>query len=109
MHPLCNQNTINEMQRISNQFYADACRLGFHNYIEFCGLHNEFIKMCQETMDSGEDFVETNIHSENKGLTAYSYNGDYLAEKLSCVFGSTFENNKNFKNAFMKKLGFTKK
>lgn len=106
MPELNSKESLNKMQDISNAFYQRAIALGIHPFIEFAGMMNEFIKMGLQTLEAGKDFTQTSIHSDAPGLVAYSFNGDYLAEKFECIFGKTFLDSKEFKLAFLEKMGF---
>lgn len=79
------QETITKMQSISSLFYRLAIQCGNHAFIEFCGLMNEYINMCQTTLDSGKDFTMCNVHT-GQGLVIEEYQADYLGEKFSCIF-----------------------
>ena len=106
MHELNSKDSLNKMQEISSTFYYQAVQLGIHPFIEFAGMMNEYIKMANQSWDKGVDFTQTNIHSDAPGLVAYGFNGDYLAEKFECIFGKTFFDSKEFKLAFLEKMGF---
>ena len=82
------QETINKMYEVSNTFYRGAIGTGNHAFIEFCGLMNEYIKICQMSLDAGIDFTKTNIHC-GKSLVFAKHNKDYLLEKLECIYGTS--------------------
>lgn len=105
-HTLASVATIHKMQEVSNEFYRKAIQIGNHPFIEFAGLMNEYIKMCTQTWDKGIDFTQAHVHSDQPGLEAHSWNGAYLAEKFSCIFDKTFQDNEEFKEAFIKGMGF---
>lgn len=74
------------MTRIAAGFYANAVQVNNHAFVEFCGLMNEYIKICQQTMDADIDFTECTGHG-SKRLIMKPYNINYIREKLYCIFG----------------------
>lgn len=76
---------LTEMEKASLCFYYSAVRIGNHPFIEFAGLMNEYIKMCQAAHEKGIDFSDCNTHSE-KDLPMKGYQRDYINEKLECIF-----------------------
>lgn len=74
------------MQKASDLFYGMAIRVGCHNFIEFTGLMNEYIKMCEKANDAGIDFNECNVHTGG-ALPMAPHNLVYLREKLECIYG----------------------
>lgn len=76
-----------QMRNLSSGFYSGACRIGNHPFIEFCGLMNEYIKMCEEAFDRGEDFTEFSTH-RGQHLEMKPHNLKYIREKLDCIFGN---------------------
>ena len=84
------QGTIRDMRGISSLFYNLAVQCGNHAFIEFCGLMNEYINMCQETLNTGVDFTMCNIHT-GQGLVIEEYQADYLGEKFSCIFAGSLK------------------
>ena len=79
---------IADMKAVSAMFYYSAVGCGNHAFIEFTGLMNEYITMCEQTVGAGEDFTECNTHV-GKPLVHKDHNLRYLAEKLECIYGST--------------------
>lgn len=92
------------MQEASNAFYYAAIRIGCHPFIEFAGLMNEYIKLCQQAHKAGIDFTNANAHSGN-ALPMEDYNAEYLAEKLECIYGPTLQQNLKLRRAFLVRLG----
>jgi hypothetical protein len=78
---------LKAMSAASTEFYRQAVYCGVHAFIEFAGLMNEYIKMCEEAHARGIDFSTCNTHGEHE-LPAEQYHIDYLAEKLDCILGS---------------------
>lgn len=87
------EQELDGLQEICNQFYVKAQYTGVHAFIEFCGLTNEFMKICQQTLDEEIDFNDCNIHL-GKPMKVYDFNLEYIAEKFSCIFGSSLREDK---------------
>src|SRR5579859_3049449 len=73
------------MRAVSSSFYSAACHIGNHPFIEFTGLMNEYIKVCQEAHDNGIDFTQFNTHSGQE-LPMKPHHINYINEKLECIF-----------------------
>lgn len=74
------------MESVSHSFYFEATRIGNHAFIEFCGLMNEYIKICRMNMENGIDFTQANTHTGQPMIFA-PYHAEYLLEKLDCIYG----------------------
>jgi hypothetical protein len=81
---------IAKMRELTAAFYPRACVIGCHAFIEFTGLMNEYIKLCEEALAQGIDFTEASIHG-GKSLPMQSYQRDYLNEKLECIYGRSLD------------------
>lgn len=80
------------MHRASGAFYRDAVRIGCHPFIEFTGLMNEYIKLCEAALAQGIDFTEASIHGSGQSvLPMRSFHREYLREKLECIYGHSLE------------------
>lgn len=90
---------IDKMQSVSSSFYVAATRTGCHGFIEFCGLMNEYIKICEQSLKDGVDFSSANKHNE-RALSVQPFNIDYIVEKLDCIFGPAIRANPETKAAF---------
>lgn len=77
------------MRAVSDNFYAGAVRVGVHAFIEFCGLMNEFIKLCEEAHAKGIDFTMANVHTDQH-LPFQPHHIAYVYEKLECIYGEPF-------------------
>ncbi len=77
---------ITKMKAISGNFYRQAINCGNHAFIEFCGLMNDYINMCEAALAQGIDFRECNTHS-GIAMPMMDYQAKYLAEKLDCIYG----------------------
>jgi len=96
---------IPAMRQVADRFYYSAQQTKCHGFLEFCGLMNEYIKLCQQAHDAGIDFTNTNVHS-GLPLPMETYNAAYMAEKIGCIFGPTLHTNQAVMVAFLSKLGF---
>lgn len=83
---------ISGMRAASGAFYRDAVRIGNHPFIEFTGLMNEYIQLCQAALAQGVDFTETSAHgSGHSALPMQSHHRKYLSEKLECIYGVSLD------------------
>lgn len=80
---------LDRMQYASNVFYSHATRAGCHAFLEFCGLMNEFIKLCHEANKTGDAWIHANVHGAGH-LPFRPHHIDYLREKLECIYGVPF-------------------
>lgn len=85
-------NCLAAMRAISNRFYGAAVHLNNHTFIEFTGLINEYILVCQEHADKGIDFTRLSAHG-GRTLELKSFQVEYLQEKLTCIFGPQWKTN----------------
>lgn len=76
---------LQEMKKASDAFYAAAVKIGNHPFIEFTGLMNEYIGVCQGAHKAGIDFTDCSTHS-GQDLPMASYQVKYVNEKLECIF-----------------------
>ena len=79
------KDTLDSMRQVSHTFYQSAIAIGNHPFIEFTGLINEYIKLCEECFAMGIDFSQCNIHAGNN-LPISNHSIDYIEEKLECIF-----------------------
>jgi len=79
------QMMILRMSEASSQFYTAAIRIGCHPFIEFTGLMNEYIKICQRAHADGIDFTQCNKHAGHH-LPMMPFEVGYINEKLECIF-----------------------
>lgn len=95
---------ITKMRLVATSFYPAAQHTNCHAFIEFTGLMNEFIDICERTRAAGIDFTLSNTHGEH-ALLVEDYNIGYLAEKLDCILGPTLRTHPEAAAIFMEKLG----
>ena len=95
---------LEKMKAVCQTFYWQAADTGCHTFIEFAGLMNEFIKVCEQSAAAGVDFANASTHT-GKPLVVYTYNATYIVEKLDCVFGPTIKSSPEVRAEFAKILG----
>lgn len=71
---------LSRMRSTAGAYYTSAVGIGVHRFLEFAGLLNEYIKVCQEMVDNGQDFV-------TEPLMLRRHNRMYIEEKLECILG----------------------
>ncbi len=94
---------LRKMSAVASRFYGQAVMTGVHAFIEFNGLMNEFIKVCQRANEKGVDFAAANTHS-SISLPFEDYNVAYLAEKLNCIYGPELLGNDELRRVFISEL-----
>jgi hypothetical protein len=77
---------LKQMRLASDVFYLHATRIGCHPFIEFTGLLNEYIKICEVAQDKDIDFTQSNAHT-GRALPIEKHHVAYLGEKLGCIYG----------------------
>ena len=80
------RDCIKKMQNVSDAFYQGAINTGNHAFIEFCGLMNEYIKVCYDALNEGIDFTMANKHT-GQALPLKMHHSAYLGEKIGCIYG----------------------
>lgn len=92
------------MRHASKVFYALACRAENHAFIEFTGLLNEYLKLCELAHREGRDFTRANVHTGAPlVLEAKEHDAEYLGEKFGCVFETTFAGRPELIDAFCRR------
>jgi len=94
--PIERDRMIRKMKLASDEFYRHAVEIGFHQFIEFAGFMNEFIKSCEKMHTQGVDFATAALDVE-------PHNAAYVGEKMGCIYGPTLSRPANMK-AFLKGL-----
>lgn len=79
------EHALQEMRQVTDDFYRSAVKIGNHPFIEFAGLMHEYIQACELAHRQGIDFSDCSIHS-GKQLPLLPTMGDYINEKLECIF-----------------------
>jgi hypothetical protein len=78
-----------KMSNAASEFYASATMIGNHPFIEFTGLINEYISLCQQAHLKGVDFTDCSIHTGIK-LPMKNHHKLYIQEKLDCIYSGQF-------------------
>lgn len=97
---------LKHMKTVSGHFYTSAVIIQCHAFIEFTGLMNEYINICQNAHQSGQRFMFANKHSEEP-LSIRPHQIKYLADKFDCIFGPMLKNPEN-RMIFLKAMGWKK-
>jgi hypothetical protein len=75
------------MKAASNNYYREAIATNCHTFIEFTGLINEYIKICERNLQQrGIDFTNTSVHADGPRLHIENWELNYINEKLCCIF-----------------------
>ena len=91
------ERMLARMSEIAESFYRAAQRVGHHQFIEFAGFMNEYIKVCRRMHAEGVDFGTTD-------LAPRDYEMAYIAEKFDCIFGEALTKPET-REAFLVALG----
>jgi hypothetical protein len=92
------------MREASATFYRMATRIGCHAFIEFTGLMNEYIKLCEAAHEAGVDFTKSNVHTSGAALPMQVFHAEYLGEKLECIYGHSFAGDPQLAQAMLRGL-----
>jgi len=82
---------LDGMRMAASTFYRMAQRAGCHPFLEFTGLMNEYIVLCEAAHAQGIDFTETSVHGGGQALPMKAHHKHYLDEKLQCIYGVSLE------------------
>lgn len=94
---------LKAMRSASERFYAMAVQTKCHPFIEFTGLMNEYIKVCQDASAKDIDFTQANTHT-GQSLPIQTYHAAYLAEKLNCIYGPALLSSSEVRRTFIEVL-----
>ena len=85
--PQTPKEILEAMKAASNNYYREVIATNCHTFVEFTGLMNEYIKICERNLQQGIDFTKTNAHCPgDPRLHIEEWELDYLNEKLHCIF-----------------------
>ena len=93
-----------KMRATANTVYVLLQSCQVHAFIEFNGLMQKYVDLCQRAADEGVDFSMYNTHNE-KSFTVHGHDIEYLAEKFDCIFGPLFRKNPELWKLFKETLG----
>ncbi|MEG3907324.1 hypothetical protein QT979_08555 [Microcoleus sp. w2-18bC1] len=79
---------LEAMKAAANNYYREAIATNCHAFIEFTGLMNEYIKICERNLKQrGVDFTKTSVHCPGEPrLQTEDWELDYINAKLRCIF-----------------------
>jgi len=86
--PQTPEEILEEMKIAASNYYREAIATNCHTFIEFTGLINEYIKICERNLKQrGVDFTKTSTHcpGEQK-LQIKDWELQYINDKLRCIF-----------------------
>lgn len=86
--PQTPEEILQAMTIASDNYYREAIATNCHTFIEFTGLINEYIKICQRNLKQrGVDFTKTSAHCPGgPRLQIEEWELDYINDKLRCIF-----------------------
>lgn len=90
---------IDRMRAVSAAFYRGAVQTNVHGFVEFCGLMNKYIDVCERARLDGIDFTAATVHGE-VDLPVERHDIAYLAEKFACIFAPMMFANPEMWGAF---------
>lgn len=97
---------LKKMQKTSDTFYRMAIHTNCHPFIEFCGLMNEYIKICESAHKEGIDFTNTSIHTRG-ALPLTPPQARYIGEKFGCIFANSLTQDPECLETFLQELGIS--
>ena len=97
------QAITQKMRNTSNRVYVLLQSCGVHAFIEFNGLMQKYVDLCQRAADEGVDFTMFNTHND-KTFEVQDHDVVYLAEKFDCIFGPLFRKDPALWKLFKEKL-----
>lgn len=86
--PQTPEEIVEAMKIASHNYYREAISTNCHTFIEFTGLINEYIKICERNLQQrGVDFTQTSVHSPGEPrLHIEGWELQYINDKLRCIF-----------------------
>ncbi|MEG4964652.1 MULTISPECIES: hypothetical protein [unclassified Microcoleus] len=86
--PQTPEEILQAMTIVANNYYREAIATNCHTFIEFTGLMNEYIKICERNLKQrGVDFTKTSVHCPGEPkLQIEVWELDYINDKLRCIF-----------------------
>jgi len=86
--PQTPEEIVEAMKIAANNYYREAIATNCHTFIEFAGLINEYIKICERNLKQrGVDFTKTSAHCPGEPkLQIEDWELHYINDKLRCIF-----------------------
>lgn len=97
------QAITHKMRATANLTYVMLQSCHVHAFIEFNGLMQKYVDLCQRAADVGEDFSMYNTHND-KTFEVQEHDVVYLAEKFDCIFGPLFRKDPKLWKLFKEQL-----
>ena len=92
-----------KMREVANRVYPLLQSCNVHAFIEFNGLMQKYVDLCQRAADEGVDFVMFNTHND-KSFEVQEHDVVYMAEKFDCIFGPLFRKDPKLWKLFKEQL-----
>ncbi|MEG4883015.1 hypothetical protein QUB75_19740 [Microcoleus sp. K1-B6] len=85
--PQTPEEILKAMEAAANNYYREAIATNCHTFIEFTGLMNEYIKICERNLKQGIDFTKSSVHCPGEPkLKIEDWELEYISDKLRCIF-----------------------
>jgi hypothetical protein len=101
--PLLAQRMEAVAEQVYWMFFHAEMGARVHAFIEFCGVLNKYVEICQRCAADGIDFTQFNTHT-GQAMPVEAHDMEYLGEKLQCIFGPIIDANPEAKAALKKAL-----
>jgi hypothetical protein len=98
------QALTHKMRATANMVYVLLQSCEVHAFIEFNGLMQKYVDLCQRAADKGVDFSMFNTHND-KTFEVQDHDVVYIAEKFDCIFGPSFRAKPEQWSIFKEELG----
>ncbi|MEG4572655.1 hypothetical protein QUA56_08115 [Microcoleus sp. N3A4] len=88
LSPQTPEEILEAMKAASSNYYREAIATNCHTFIEFTGLMNEYIKICERNLKQrGIDFTKSSVHCPGEPkLSIEDWELQYINDKLRCIF-----------------------
>jgi hypothetical protein len=94
---------VRKMRRVADGVYGPLAATGCHPFVEFCGLMQKYVDVCEACVEDEVQFPHATRHSGGV-LPVETHDLEYLAEKLGCIFGPLIEANPEARRVFAREL-----
>jgi hypothetical protein len=88
------------MRDAANRIYPILVQCNVHPFIEFNGLMQKYVDICQNAARKGIAFPDLHEHS-GEAVPVEAHDMLYLAEKLRCIFGPALDADPKVREAFL--------
>lgn len=94
------QSLCRNMRQTANAIYPMLIACHVHPFIEFNGLMQKYVDICEYAAEKGIDFPLASEHS-GEAIPVHEHDMLYLAEKLRCIFGPVLDEDSKARRAFI--------